>query len=177
MKVINVILITILVLILAFLGFKLYKLIDKEVDEFQTSSIQTITAEDMSTITVEKSEELTTYTHRISTFEQTSNDLVKASSLYYDNLDLQYIHVFYLNGDTLTHEEYLDKNIDIGKIKKECLLVVSAMGDIETNLNTKDITVYDLTDTFAIHISPEQTGRYQLALGDYLVKFENLERK
>jgi hypothetical protein len=102
--------------------------------------------------------------------------LVKASAHYIDELDPDYTHIFLFNDDALLHKEFSDDSIDLGNIHKEILLVLNNETPIKTNIDSKDLTFYDLNGLYLIHIKPIQTGKYQLSYDDVTIYFENMER-
>lgn len=170
------IVIAILIILLVFVGFQFYNVIDREISEASISQIQVIETDDLQTITVDNVSDLTTYTQRVSTYEQTSKDLVKASSNYIENLSFDYTHIFYFEDDLLLHKEFSEDAIQLNGINKEILIVLTEETPIETNVDTESITFYDLNGQYLIHVKPIQTGKYQLGFKDVVVYFENLER-
>lgn len=168
--------IVVLIVLLAFLGFQFYGIVTDEIQEAKVSQINTVSDAQLRTITVDNLDEITSYTHRRSTYEHTSDDLVKAASMYYVNMDLNYVHVLYYDNDNLVHEEYMDESIQLDNLHKEVLIISHHQSEIDTNLKTNDITLYTLEDATMMHIVPAQTGQYIIKFDDTVIEFENLER-
>jgi len=173
----KVVIVAVLIIILAFLGFQFYTIVVGEVDQAQISQINTINDAQLKTITVDKPSDLTTYTHRVSTYEQPSDDLVKAASTHIENADSAYIHIFYFVDDMMVHEEFQSDVVELGQINKEILILSTNNEDIRTNLDPIEMVFYDMNDQYMIHVTPNQTGLYQIALDGYTIEFENIERK
>ena len=169
--------IAVLVVLLVFVGFLFYGFVTDEVQEAELSQLNTINDAQLKTITVDNPGELTTYTHRVSTYEHTSDDLVKAASLFIEASDPSYIHIFYFVDNMLVQEEFQGDSIELGQINKEILILSQNNEDIKTNLKPKEMVLYDIDDQYMIHITPKQTGLYQISFDNYLIKFENLEKK
>ncbi|MCH4886965.1 hypothetical protein EZV73_05265 [Acidaminobacter sp. JC074] len=170
------ILIAVMVIILGLVGFLFYNFVSDEVIEFETSGINTIVTEESNPITVDNLDDFNNYSHRVSTYEQTSENLVKATAHLIKDLDMNYLHIFY-KDDVLTHEEFSGDTIDLGKIHKECLIVLDHQVTLESNLESDDFTFYEVDDYVLIHIVPKQTGIFKIAFDDVLITFENIERK
>lgn len=174
------IVIAILIVLMAFLGFQVYGIVTEEIEEAQISSIQTINKSKVKTITVDKAVELNSYTHRVSTYEQVSTDLVSAASLYLMNLDSRkYITVFYFVNDQLIQEEFdvMRELIALEPLHKELLIVLPDDGVLKTNLDKKEITFYKIESLHVIHVEPKKTGHYKISFNDTTITFENLEEK
>jgi len=171
------IIIAVLVLVLAFLGFLLYGIVTDEIHEASISQINTISDAQVKNISVDNPSDLRTYTHRISTYEHTSSELVTAASNYIDKMDLNYIHILYFDEDMLVHEEFSGDNISLERLHKELLIVSPHQPEVDTNLKPDDIVLFKLDDRTMMHITPSQIGMYQIAFEDYMIKFENIEKK
>lgn len=169
--------IVVLVVLLAFVGFQFYGFISDEVQEAELSQLNTINDAQLKTITVDNPAELATYTHRVSTYEHTSDDLVKAASLFIEASNPLYIHIFYYVDNMLVQEEFQGESIELGQINKEILILSQNNEDIKTNLKPKEMVLYEIDDQNMIHITPKQTGLYQISFDKYLITFENLEKK
>lgn len=166
------------VILVGFLGFQLFDLVTDEIDEAQLSSINEVHLEDLTERSVDNLMEKIAYTHRTSTYEHPSTDLIKASATLAFNE--QYASVLYFKEDQLIHEEYAIhqfEKIDFGDIQTECALIVSIKDAFETNLKDKDYTFYDLGSGYKmIHIHPNQTGKYQLSTDTLSFKFQMLKK-
>lgn len=171
------IIIVICVILIAFLGFQLYGVIDQEIDEAKLSPLNDVSLSDISVKNVDNLLEKLDYTHRITTYAHPSDDLIKASSEI--NFQGSYASLIYYQDQSLIHEEYgLDayETIDLGTLKSECVLMTKVMDGFTTNLKTSDYTVYDLGNDYKlIHIQPNNTGRYQLEADEILLKFELIQ--
>ncbi|MBI9014149.1 MAG: hypothetical protein JEZ08_18075 [Clostridiales bacterium] len=174
------IVIAILIVLLAFLGFQVYGIIVDEIDEAQVSSIQIIDDEKVTTISVDNISDIKSYSHRVSTYEHTSSDLVTASSNHLADLNVSsYITIFYYNEDKLIGEEFDIESelIELNTFYKECLIVLSNEKTLTTNLKEKELTFYNVESYHLIHIEPKQTGLYELSFEETKITFENLEKK
>ena len=174
------IVIAILIVLLAFLGFQVYGIIVDEIDEARVSSIQTIDDEKVTSISVDNITDIKSYSHRVSTYEHTSSDLVTAVSNHLGDLDVSsYITVFYYDEDLLIVEEF-DLNselIELNPLNKECIIVLPEEKTLTTNLKEKELTFYNIEAYHLIHIEPKQTGLYELSFDETTITFENLEKK
>lgn len=174
------IVIAILIVLLVFLGFQVYGFIVDEIDEAQVSAIQTIDDEKVTTISVDNISDIKSYSHRVSTYEQTSSSLVLAASNHLGDLNASsYITIFYYDEDKLIAEEFdIDSElIELNPLNKECLIVLSDEKTLKTNLKEEELTFYDVEVYHLIHIEPKQTGLYELSFEDTKITFENLEKK
>lgn len=174
------IVIVVLIVLLAFLGFQVYGIVTQEIEEAQISSIQTIDNSEVKTISVDKVDDMKSYTHRVSTYEHQSNNLVTAASNYLLAVDYeQYITIYYYLDDQLIQEEYaVDSDvIALKPLAKELIIVLSDDEALKTNLTEKEMTFYSNEGLHVIHVEPKQTGRYEISFNDTMITFENLEKK
>lgn len=179
-EIIMKIVIAILIVLLAFLGFQVYGIIVDEIDETQVSSIQTINDEKVTRISVDNISDIKSYSHRVSTYEHTSSDLVRATSNHLGELNVSsYITIFYYDDNKLIGEEFdMDSElIELNPLNKECLIVLSDEKTLKTNLKENELTFYNVEAYHLIHIEPKQTGLYELSFDDTKITFENLEKK
>ncbi len=170
------IIIAVLIIVLGIVGFMFYNFMSDEIVEFETSNIQTIESDNTNRITVDNLNEFNNYSHRMSTYEQTSEDLVKATAPLINDLDMNYTHIFY-KDEHLTHEEFSSAEINIGKIHKECLIVLDHQVTLESNLTSDSFTFYEVEDYVLIHVAPTQTGIFKLSFDDTNIQLENIEKK
>lgn len=170
------IVIAVLIVILILVGFQFYNFITDEITEASIHSIHTFEEEDIETIPVDNLEQLTSYSHRVSTYEHTFDDLITAVATYAHDLDFNYHHIYYIQNGRLIHEESNEMVIDIHKINKELLIAYPNKVTLETNLNSEDITYYDMEGLCLIYIQPHQTGQYQVVIDETTIHFENIER-
>lgn len=171
------IVIPVLLIILVLLGFGFYNFISDEVVEFNESQVSTYSDVDIQVITVDNPDDFTKYTQRVSTYEQSSESLLNASSRLYDTLDMDYLHLFYYSENQLIHQEYLGSDIPKLEFYGECLLVVNEQIIITTELEKSAFKHYQLPDQYVIHIKPDQTGQFTLSFDEYKLEFENLKRE
>jgi len=170
------IIIGVLIIVLGIVGFMFYNFMSDEIVEFETSNINTIEGEKSNRITVDNLDEFNNYSHRVSTYEHTSEDLVKATAPLINDLDMSYTHIFY-KDEHLTHEEFSSTEINIGKIHKECLIVLDHQVTIESTLISDSFTFYEVEDYVLVYIKPAQTGIFKLSFDDTNIQFENIEKK
>lgn len=170
--------IVILVIIILLVGFVFYGVVRDEIEEAGLSSIQTFDIKDIKLKDVDNLSVPTIYTHRSSTYVDSSLDLVKASSRIKTNSE--YLSFFYYLDQILVHEEYLIEEealLEIGQIQEEILLILPKE-TIKTNLDIHELTFFLYDDNQQmIHIIPEQTGLYQVSIEGIKLTFEFTKTK
>lgn len=170
--------VVICIILLVFVGFQFYDVIQTEIDEAKVSQLNEVDINKSSQLSVDNLIENLGYTHRKTTYEQPSSDIIKAASSL--QLNASYASIVYYESDDLVHEEYAVKEyneIDLGHIKGSCIFVLKIEDNFKSNFDQDEYTIYDLGDDFKLfYVQPKQTGIYHFITDDLTIKYELLQK-
>jgi len=165
--------ILIMIIVLALVGFQFFQFASSEVDQSQVSQIQSIKSSDIQRLPVGNVEYMGVYTQRISTYPMTSENVIAQAYQYYVKGQLN--QAFYIKDQMLKHVEFSTGDYDLGKIENNLVLIVTS-DELKTNLNDGDYLAYELDGYYMLDIQTNQTGRYQIQVDDYIIKFEFMNK-
>lgn len=146
---------TVLVILLVFLGFQVYQIIDREIDEANLSKIDSLDVNNQN-ISVDILENSNTYTQRLSTYKDIRHDLLESVK---DHLLTDKPTVYYFENNALmAYETSEDLSLEING---SCIVLLKD-ADYQTNIPKSDYEIFQQDDFILIRFTPSQTGQYFL---------------
>jgi hypothetical protein len=143
---------------LGLIGFIFYGFINDEITEFNENAFKTLDINDLEKTTVEKESHLKSYAHRVSTYEQPSNDLLKAYLGVADEADFS---IGYFDADDFILEEWMNAP-DSVVLRASHVIILGLDDHVESTIPKEWIQVVTIDEQTAYVIEFGNNGLYQL---------------
>lgn len=157
----------VLLLIIAFLGFQVFSIIDREIEEMSISRIEPIDVNN-NTLSVDTFENASSYTQRISTYPNVSDDILASVKKH---LLTEMLTLYYFDNQALIAYE-TSENLSI-EISGPCIILLKD-ADYKTNIPLTDYEILSTDDFILFKFTPSTTGNYFID-GQLIIEISVLE--